>query len=224
MNSMRNTFVFAAALVVASAAFADEDVEHKFQSLVSSGRVQRVLIDVPHGSFTIRNGSPDHIGVSGIASRDYDGHHERIWAQKVVNDTSVEVYVNGAEAIVRRKFGRNADSWRAQKFTGIDLRLDLPPGVDIEFDTSAGEVDIDGDFGDVSVDLRAGEIDVRVPRAKVRELNASCRVGEVRAHLGSEVITKEGLFPGRTHYFNPKGKSHVNLHVTAGEVDVKLVQ
>jgi hypothetical protein len=224
MKNMRNQLVFAVTLLAATSVFADPDVEHKFQSVVPRGQVQRVLIDIPHGSFTIRNGAPGHIGVSGVASRDYDGQHERIWAQKVVNDTSVEVYVNGGEAIVRRKFGPNADSWRSQKFTGIDLRLDLPAGVDVEFNTTAGEVDVNGDFGDVSIDLRAGEIDVRVPRAKVREMNASCRLGEVRTNLGTEVITKEGLFPGRTHYFNPQGKSHVNVHVTAGEVDVTLVQ
>jgi hypothetical protein len=220
---MRNTLLLSATLLVATAASA-RDVEHKFQSVVPRGQVQRVLIDIPFGSFTIRNGTPGHIAVSGVASRDYDGNRERIWAQKVVNDTSVEVYVNGPEAVVRRKFGRNAGSWRAQKFTGIDLRLDLPPGVDIEFDTSAGEVDLDGDFGDVSIDLRAGEIDVRIPRAKVRELNASCRIGEVRTNLGTEIVTREGIFPGRTHFFNAAGRAHVNVHVTAGEVDVTLTQ
>jgi hypothetical protein len=218
---MRHALALSAALLVTLSASA-EDVEHKFQSVVPRGQVQRVLIDIPAGSFTIRNGPAGHIGVSGVSSRDYDGHHERIWAQKVVDDTSVEVYVNGTEAIVRRKFGRNADSWRAQKFTGIDLRLDLPPGIDIEFDTTAGEVDVAGDFGDVTVELRAGEVNVKVPRARVRELNASCRVGEVRANLGTEIVSKEGLFPGRTHYFNAKGRTHVNLHVTAGEVDVTL--
>lgn len=220
---MRNTFLLSATLLFASAASA-RDVEHKFQSVVPRGQVQRVLIDIPFGSFTIRNGTAGHIGVSGVASRDYDGNRERIWAQKVVNDISVEVYVNGPEAVVRRKFGRNAGSWRAQKFTGIDLRLDLPPGVDVEFDTSAGEVDLDGDFGDVSIDLRAGEIDVRVPRAKVRELNASCRIGEVRTNLGTEIVTREGIFPGRTHFFNAAGRTHVNVHVTAGEVNVTLTQ
>ncbi|HVG24394.1 MAG TPA: hypothetical protein VND45_09595 [Thermoanaerobaculia bacterium] len=220
---MRHALVLSAALLAALTAAAG-DVEHKFQSVVPRGQVQRVLIDIPAGSFTIRNGAAGHIGVAGVASRDYDGARERAWAQKVVNDTSVEVYISGNEAVVRRKFGRNADSWRAQKFTGIDLRLDLPPGVDVEFETTAGEVDLAGDFGDVTVDLRAGEVDVRLPRAKVRELNASCRVGEVRANLGTEIVSKEGLFPGRTHYFNAKGRTHVNVHVTAGEVDVTLVQ
>lgn len=213
-----------AALLGAAATTAADDVEHKFQSVVPRGQVQRILIDIPAGSFTIRNGSADRLSLSGIASRDYDGQRERIWAQKVVDDTSVEIYVSGAQAILRRKFGRNADSWRAQKFTGIDIHLDVPPGVDLQFDTTAGEIDVAGDFGDVAADLRAGEVKVRVPRAKVRELNASCRVGEVRANVGTEIITKEGLFPGRTHYFNPKGKTHVNVHVTAGEVNVMLTQ
>lgn len=220
---MRTSLVLAASILAATSLSAD-DAEHKFQSTAPRGQVQRVLIDIPHGSFTIRNGPPDRIGISGVASRDYDGQRERVWAQKVVDDTSVEVYINGPEAIVRRKFGSNADSWRARKFTGIDLRLELPPGIDVQFDTSAGEVDIEGTFGDIAVDLRAGEIKVRVPRATVREMNASCRIGEVRTNLGTEIITKEGILPGRTHFFNPKGKTHVNVHTTAGEVDVTLVQ
>jgi hypothetical protein len=220
---MRKLLILAAALALATSVLA-EDVEHKFQSAVARGQVQRVRIDIPFGSFTIRNGGGERIAVSGVTSRDYDGQRERIWAQKVVNDTSVEVAVSGHEAVVRRKFGRNASSWRARKFTGLDLRVELPPGVDVEFNTSAGEVNMDGDFGDVTIDLRAGEIDLRVPRARVREMNASCRIGEVRTNLGTEVITREGILPGRTHFFNAKGKTHVNVHVTAGEVDVTLTQ
>lgn len=221
---MRKPLLLSAILLVSLAASAAEDVEHKFQSVVPRGEIRRVLIDIPAGQFTIRNGGDSHIGVSGVASRDYDGQRERIWAQKVVDDTSVEIYVNGADAVVRRKFGKNADSWRAQKFTGIDLRIDLPPGLAVEFDTTAGEVDMEGDFGDIRLALRAGEIKVRVPLERVRELNASCRIGEVRTNLGTEIVTKEGVFPGRTHYFNPKGTSRVNVHVTTGEVDVLLLQ
>ncbi len=212
-----------AVLSTAPSVLAD-DVEHRFQSAVARGQVQRVLIDIPFGSFTVRNGSNDRIGVSGVTSRDYDGQRERIWAQKVVDDTSVEISVNGAEAIVRRRFGKNASSWRAQKFTGVDLRLELPAGLDVRFDTSAGEVDMAGDFGDVNIDLRAGEVELRVPRSRVRELNASCRIGEVNTNLGSEIVTREGILPGRTHYFNATGKTHVNVHVTAGEVDITLTQ
>lgn len=220
---MRYTLSLLVALAVVAPALAD-DVEHAFQTSVPRGRVQRVVIEVPFGSFTVRNGSAGHLALSGIASRDYDGHAERQWAQRVVNDTSVEIYVNGTEAIVRRKFGKSAQSWRAKKFTGMDLRIDLPAGMDVKFDTSAGEVDIAGTFGDIDVELGAGEIEVRVPRAGVRELKASCRIGEVRTDLGTEIVTKEGILPGRTSYFNATGKSHVRLHTTVGEVDVTLTR
>lgn len=220
---MRTFFVLAAGLLFTTAASA-RDAEHAFQSVVPRGEVRRVVIDIPAGSFTIRNGAADTIALSGISSRDYDGARERESAQKIVNDTSVEIYVNGVEAVVRRKLGPNARGWRARKFTGLDLRLDLPPGVDLRFETTAGEIKVAGDFGDIDIDLRAGEINVRVPRSSVRELNASARVGEVRTNLGTEVITREGILPGRTRFYNPAGKSRINVHTTAGEVNVVLTQ
>jgi hypothetical protein len=218
---MRN-LVLAAVLLTTSAATA-ADVEHAFQAVAPRAGVQRVIIEIPAGDFTIRNGPANQLGLSGIASRDYDSARERAWAQKVVNDTAVEFVVNGAEARVRRKFGANAQSFRAQKFTGIDLRLELPAGIDVEFDTTAGDIDVAGTFGDLNIDLRAGDIDVRVPRASVRELNASCRVGEVRTNLGHEVVEREGIFPGKTHWFNSNGTTHVNVHATVGDVDVTLM-
>lgn len=210
-------------LLLATVASA-KDAEHAFQTSVPRGQVQRVTIDIPFGAFKIVNGAETRLALSGIASRDYDGERERVWAQKVVDDTSVEIYVNGADAVVRRKFGPDADSWRARKFTGYDLRLELPPGVDLVFETSAGEIDITGRFGDIDAELRAGEITMRLPKAGVRELRASCRIGEVRTHLGNEIVTREGILPGRTRYFNPEGRSRINVHVTAGEVEVTLLQ
>lgn len=220
---MRHATLLATALLLAATALAD-DVEHSFQTSVPRGQVQRVVIDIPFGEFTVRNGSAKHIVVAGIASRDYDGQRERIWAQKVVNDASIEIVVTGAEAIVRRKFGPDAKSWRAKKFTGYDVKLDLPPGIDVKFDTSAGEIDMAGHFGDIDIDLGAGEIDLRVPRASVRELNASCRIGEVRTNLGTEIVIREGILPGKTHFYNANGRGHVNVHTTVGEVDVTLTQ
>ncbi len=220
---MRKSLVLVASLLLSLSVFA-ADAEHTFQSTVARGGVQRVVIDVPHGHFTIRNGAANSIVVAGIASRDYDGKREMAWAQKVVNDTSVEVYVNGAEAIVKRKFGPGASSYRARKFTGLDLRLDLPPGVDVKFETSAGEIDVAGDFGHVDVELSAGEIEIKMPRTRVRALDASCRIGEVTTNLGKEIISKEGIFPGRIHFFNAAGTSNIRAHVTVGEINVTLTQ
>ena len=218
---MSRILLLTTVLLLAAPLFAG-DVEHSFQATAPRGKVERIVIDIPFGSFTVRNGAADRIALSGIASRDYDGAKEKKWAQQVVNDTSVEIYINGPEAILRRRFGKNADSFRARKFTGLDLRIELPPGVDVDFETSAGEVDLAGRYGNIDIDLRAGEVELRIPKAGVRELNASCRVGEVRAHLGNEIVNREGIFPGRTKYFNAAGKSHVTVHVTAGEVDITL--
>ncbi|HEY0158302.1 MAG TPA: hypothetical protein VGF28_13555 [Thermoanaerobaculia bacterium] len=217
------TLLLATSLLLAGAASA-ADVEHSFQRVVQRGGVKRVVIDIPAGSFTVRNGNASQLALAAIVSRDYDGAKERAWAQKVVNDTTIEFYVSGADAVVRQKFGRNAQSWRARKFSGIDLRLDLPAGVDVVFETTAGEVDMAGNWGDVDIDMRAGEIELSMPRATVRNLSASCRVGEVRTNLGTEVLTREGVFPGKTKFHNAAGKSHVNVHVTAGEVDITLTQ
>ena len=220
--TLRKSLVLAATLFTATVAAADQDVTHAFQSSVPRGKVQRVVIDIPAGEFTLRTGSAATLALSGIASRDYDSAKEKAWAQGVVNDTSVEFYVNGTEAVVRRRFGPKASSWRSQKFTGLDLRLDLPPGVDVSFETTAGEVDMDGHFGNVDLDMRAGEVKLRMPRPTVRSLQASCRIGEVRTHIGEDLVTREGVLPGKTKYFNAGGKSVVNVHVTAGEVDVTL--
>src|ERR1700741_5152102 len=120
-TTMRRAFIVAASLVIALAttSAAAKDATHEFQTAVPRGAVQRVVIAISAGSFTIRNGPSDRLALSGIASRDYDGSKEARWAQKVVDDTSVEFVINGAEAIVRRKFGKNAQSFRARKFTGI---------------------------------------------------------------------------------------------------------
>lgn len=219
---MRHATLALLTLVVATEALAERVARHPFQSSVPRGRVERVIIEIPAGEIEVRNGASDRIAVSGQATRDYDNAKEGRWAQQVVNDTNVEIRVNGPVATVRRRFGADAQSWRAQKFTTIDLKLEVPAGVDLDFETTAGEVTIIGTFGDVDVDLRAGEIEMRTPRRGVRELNASCRVGEVRTNLGDEIVTREGILPGRTKFFNADGKSHVTLHVTAGEVDVVL--
>jgi hypothetical protein len=63
-----------------------------------------------------------------------------------------------------------------------------------------------------------------MPQREVRQLQATCRVGEVRTKIGDEIIEREGLFPGKTRYVNPTGKSIVALHVTAGEIRVTLTR
>ena len=217
---MRSTLVLA--LLLTSPTLLADGVKHPFDTSVARGKVQRVIINIPAGDITIRNGAADRLAVSGVVSRDPDSSRSRPREQRIVDDTSVEISINGDEANIWRKFGPEAKGWRAEMFTNVDVDIELPPGVDVDVKTRFGDVKIDGSFGSLDVDLTAGEVDVRLPRSDVRELRASCRVGEVRTNVGGEITTREGLFPGETRYQNPSGKAFVSVHTTFGEVRVRL--
>src|SRR5213593_3096235 len=213
---MRIRLALATALALAAfSAAADEEVTHSFSSSVPRGHIRRLVIAIPAGEVKLRNGAADAIAVSGDVRRSYDGWRQRAKEQRIADDISAEIYVNGDEAVVRRRFGSAAKSWSAHSFhSGFDLKVEVPPGVDVVLETKYGEVDLDGTFGNVECDLRAGEIHVRTPRANVRDLSASVRVGEVHANLGDHSIEKEGLFPGSMTWVNATGKSDLHVHTT----------
>jgi hypothetical protein len=220
--SMRSILATTVLLLLATTAFAERQVAHQFVSEAPGGSVRRVVIDIPAGSLKIRNGDSAMIRVSGTARRGYDDWAER--EQKIVDDTSAEVYVNRDEAIVRRRFGVNAQGWRAERFTSFDLTIEVPRGTTLLFETSYGDVDIHGSFGDVDVALRAGGVTFTTPRAEIRDLTASSRVGAVTTNFGEEIVQRQGLLPGTTNFFNAAGQRKVHLHVTAGNVLVTLTK
>ena len=223
---MRIRLALAAALALAAfTAAADQEVTHSFSSSVPRGRIRRIVVDIPAGDVKIRNGGAGAIALSGEIRRSYDGWREHGNEQRIADDVGAEIYVDGDEAVVRRHYGPNAHSWSARSFhSGFEVRLDVPPGLDIILETKYGDVDLDGTFGNVECDLRAGEIHVRTPRANVRDLSASVRVGEVHANLGDHSIEKEGLFPGSMTWVNAEGKADLHVHTTFGEVHVTLTR
>ena len=223
---MRIRLALAAALALAAfTAAADQEVTHSFSSSVPRGRIRRIVVDIPAGDVKIRNGGAGAIALSGEIRRSYDGWREHANEQRIADDVGAEIYVDGDEAVVRRHYGPNAHSWSARSFhSGFEVRLDVPPGLDIILETKYGDVDLDGTFGNVECDLRAGEIHVRTPRANVRDLSASVRVGEVHANLGDHSIEKEGLFPGSMTWVNAEGKADLHVHTTFGEVHVTLTR
>lgn len=216
------TLIALSSLLLALPAWAEQRVTHRFQSSVPLAGIRRVVVDIPSGDITIRNGAANQLAVSGVVSREPDGPPSRDKEQRIVDHTSVAFVVRGGEAFVERTYGPDAQGWRAQSFSDYKVDLALPPGISIDVRTRTGDVSIDGSFGDIDVDLRAGEVVVRLPRAQVRELRASCRIGEVRTTIGNEIVEREGLFPGKTRYLNPDGKTFVNVHATFGEVSVEL--
>jgi hypothetical protein len=220
---MRATVILSLLLLSTTSAAAELRVSHAFESSVPRGSVRRVVVDIPTGEIHIRNGAPGVLTVSGTASREPDSARSRETQQRIVNDTTVEIYASNEEAIVRRRFGPEAKGFSGETFTKYEVTLAVPPGISLEVLTRAGEVKIDGSYGNVDVDLRAGEIEIRTPRSAVRDLLLSVRIGEVRANLGRETLTKEGLFPGKVR-FRGTGQSNIRAHVTTGEVDVVLTE
>ncbi len=219
---MRKTTLALIFLLATALPAAAEQVRHTFQSSVARGDVQRVIIDVPAADVGIRNGAGDKLAVSGWVSRDPDSDRNRDKEQRIVDDTSVVIEVKNGEATVRRQFGPQAQSWRAGMFSNYHVTVEVPRGLNIDVQTRYGDVTIEGSFGDIDVDLRAGDIDVRIPKKDVRQLNASARIGDVRTRIGDEIVQREGVFPGKTRYANPEGRTIVNVHVTAGDVNVDL--
>ena len=219
----RISFLTAAVLLVAGAALANEEVTHSFAASAARGHVRRVVIDIPAGEFRIRNGAADRIAVSGTSTRHFEGYRRRAKEQQIADDISAEVVISGDEAIVRRHFGPNAQSWSAKSFhSAVDITVELPPGVDVDLSTRYGSVDIDGAFGNIDTDLRAGEVHVRTPRANVRDLIASVSIGEVHTYFGDHYIENEGVLPRSARFHNAGGRSDVSVHTTFGEVHVTL--
>jgi hypothetical protein len=220
---MRTALVLSAAVLLAGAASADEEVIHPFSTSISRSGIKRVIVDIPAGEVRLRNSSTDRIAISGNVHREYDGYRQREKAQRIVDDIGAEIFTNGDEALIRRSYGPNAQSWSARSWhSNYRITVEVPKGMNVDIETRYGELSLEGDFGNVNVDLRAGEIHMRVPRASVRELNASVRIGEVHTDFGVDREDHEGILPGSTHFINAGGRSRINLHTTVGELHVTL--
>ena len=194
-----------AAMALAGSALASE---RTFESTVQRGSVNRVVIAIRAGDVKIRNGAADHIVLRGRVRRDNED-------PTALDRLVPGITVNGTTAIVQPPARQG---WK----TGYDIYLEVPPGTSLQFETSAGDVDLDGSFGDVNVDLWAGDITMRSPRDAVKELSASVRVGEVHTNFPERRVDREGVFPGTTWYSNIAGRGTVYLHAAAGDVHVDL--
>jgi len=216
---MRRALFFVSLLAATAAA---ADVVHPVAASVARGRIWRVIVDIPAGEINVRNGAADRIRVSGEVQRESDEAYEK--AQRVVNSMDVEIFVDSEDALIRRKFGPEASSWRASWHTNYRLTIEVPRGLAVDVETKYGELTLEGEFGNIDADLRAGEIRLRTPRDSVHELNASVRIGEVHTDFGEDREDHEGVLPGTTHFINANGRSRINVHTTFGELHVTLTK
>jgi hypothetical protein len=222
---MRTALILSATVLVAGAAFADEEVTHSFSSSIARTGIRRVIVEIPAGEVRLRNSTGDRIAISGLVHREYDGDRQREKQQRIVDDIGAEIFTNADDALIRRSYGPEAQGWSARSWhSNYRITVEVPRNMDVDIETRYGELSVEGEFGNLNADLRAGEIHVRVPRASVHELNASVRIGEVHTDFGVDREDHEGILPGSTHFINADGRSRINLHTTVGELHVTLTR
>src|SRR5882757_3001006 len=140
LSMRRLTLVMALATgAMASAALADQQVTHPFESTSALHGVRRIVIDIPAGGFHIRNGARDTVALHGTVRRSYDGYRRREDHQRIVDDITPEVVIKGDEAVIRRHFGPHATGWSARNHSEIEMTIDVPPDADLDVETHFGE-------------------------------------------------------------------------------------
>ena len=204
-----STKIFLATLLFAGSAFAGD---RAFQTSVARDGVKRVVIALRAGDVKVRNGAADRISIHGTVHRDRTDVNDldRLVAGITVSGNVATIQPLAPERIRHR--------WN----TNYDIVVEVPEGTSLQFESAAGEFNLDGSFGDVDLDIWAGDITMRSPRAAVRELSASVRVGEVHTNFPERSVDREGVLPGTTWYANALGRGKVYLHAMAGDVKVDL--
>ncbi|HVT46028.1 MAG TPA: hypothetical protein VMT00_16750 [Thermoanaerobaculia bacterium] len=224
---MRNIAIlfFLTTLASAASAASESLVTREFRSSVPRSGTLRLVIDLPPSEVTIGNGPSGTIEAFGTVSRAYGKAADIAVAQQIVDDSSVRIDIQGTRAIIRRHLGPAAQGRRARR-TKSDFKVTLlvPEGMHVELRQKAGEVKIAGAFGNILVRMRAGDVSIAVPKRTIKELIASVRVGDVTTNLGDRIISREGFFAGKTHFFNEGGNSILDVRLTAGNVDINLTE
>ncbi len=214
----------AVVLCFGSAASAATEVTHKFESAVNAAAIVRVMIEVPVGEVHVRNSTTNRIELSGTFRREYERASEVTAAQRVVDGSSVEIKVSGARAVIRPVYKSAASKWRRRRGTELQINVAIPPGTHLEIRQTAGTATLDGRFADVDVSVRAGDIQARFPKKTIKQLDAKTLLGQVETNFPDETVTREGLFPGGTHFEGGQGDSTVRLHTRAGKIKVELFE
>jgi hypothetical protein len=215
---------FCSVILAATAAQASREVVHDLRVVQPRGGILRLVVVVPVAEVSVVNGTEDSVEVTGVAKREYDDAGEIRDAQKIVDDASISIDITGSRAIVRQKLGPLAGSWRNRRNISLALTVRIPKGMHLEVQQKGGDVTIDGEFGDIDVQLRVGNVKITTPKKNVKELSAGTKVGEVSTDIGDRVITREGVLPGTTQFFNDGGASTLHVRVRVGNVDIKLTR
>jgi hypothetical protein len=215
------------ALAPLSAAQAPQttEVSHDYSASVPATGVERVFVEIPEAGITVRTAPVSEISLTGRARRGFRNEKQRKEAQVMVDDTSVEIVVDGTTATVRRRYGPNAQSRTAKgSHTAFEFSLTIPESLGLRVRMKGGEIDAAGSLGHVDIGLGAGDVKVVMPKSSVKELIARARIGDLDLNLGDRIVEKEGVMAGKVNYLNEGGSHVVSVLVTTGDVSIELTR
>lgn len=213
------------ALAFATSSLAQNEVVHEFSTSIAAPGIERVIVELPYAGITIRTADGDTVSATGRVRRGFRNDKQRTDAQAMVDDSSIEIVVDGTAATVRRKLGPNATSRSAKgSKTAFEFVLTIPESKGLRIRMSGGEIDAAGMLGHVDIGLRAGDVKLSMPKSSVKELIARARVGDLDLNLGDRIIEKDGILAGKAHYLNEGGAYVVSVLVTAGDVKIELTR
>ncbi len=213
------------AVSLASSAHAQAEVAHDFSASVPSTGIERIIVEMPEAGITIRTTQTSEISLTGHARRGFRNEKQRKDAQVMVDDSSIEVVVDGTTAVIKRAFGPRAKSRTARgSKTRFEFSITIPESIGVRIRMSGGEIDAAGAIGHIDIGLRAGDVKLVMPRSSVKELIARARIGDLHLNLGDRIVEKEGVLAGKVNYLNEGGSHVVSVLVTTGDITIELTR
>lgn len=106
----------------------------------------------------------------------------------------------------------------------VDLRLSVPPGVEIEIQKGVGDTIVRNVSGDVDIEAGVGDVRVEMSERDVHSVHVESGVGSARLDVGEGRVRRDGfLFLGNeVDWRGGKGQANVEVKLGVGSVHVDL--
>jgi len=113
-------------LLLAGSAMADPKVSREFRVEALAGSVDRVIVEAGVSELEIRNGQAGSIVAHGVVKREYESSEDIKEARAILDQSEIQIEIDGSRAIIRRKLGPDADGWRVRNQTQFTIIVEIP--------------------------------------------------------------------------------------------------
>lgn len=111
--------------------------------------------------------------------------------------------------------------WLRKGFTAMG-ELRVPRALAVRIEMGVGQLEIEGLEGDLDVDLGVGQAELRLPRARMREVSVDTGIGDASIRGGGAETASSRFLGTRVSWTQGRGPSEVRVHVGVGEGTIRL--